>query len=296
MHPKTYVRSLWKTISESAYYVDVLNAPLWFSVRFFLISLGLLGLVTGLWRAASEVPRWQQSLQGDVTQAIAQYPAERVVSWEQNIGLKMTPAEPITVPYPSVWNLPKPYKSFGVIAPNITELDQIASGVPESSWWIVGQKELFLRNATDTSWQRVPLQDLPGFEAAFVLNKDTLVAKEPEIRESITDAAKLLQWIAVLGGPAWMIVTTSLSLVSHVFLAIFFFWAFGYLIGPLKTLQIALHVGVVAQIVQSLGDIVTPSSNLPLFTITFWIYIFILSWTFQHVHRAHPQMPSADGE
>jgi hypothetical protein len=297
MHPQTYVRSLWKTISESEYYIDVLNAPMWFSVRFFLISLGILGLLSGAWRAAYEVPRWRQSLEGDLYQVVEQYPADRVVRWETSTGLATTPTEPLVVPYPSLWTLPKPYKTFGVVAPNITNQDQIAAAAPESSWWIVGQQELFLRSARDTSWQTFPLKDLPGFENSFVLTKDALTSAQPEIRTTLDETALLLQWLAVLGGPAWLIVTTSLALVSHVLLAIFFFWAFGYLLGPLKTLQISLHIAVVAQILQSVADVLTPTSHLPLFTITFWIYLFILSWTLQHVHQAHsPLTPPPESE
>lgn len=286
MHPVTYLRTFWFSLTSPQYYVDVLNTKLWFSVRFFLISVISLGVLFGIWLSFWSLPQWRETALKDLQTMRAEFPAKLELRWDPRAGLSSNSNKPLEIPYPRVWQLPTTeYHSFGVIAPNVEEPDQIAKEAPASSWWVVGKRALYLHTPGDESWVIYPLIELPEFDKPITLNQATLPEISTKLESGIADATTGAQVVTPIFTAVFFLFLASIDTLSHAGLAILLFWLLGYRLGALKTLQVCLHIGVIAFLVQVLTWVFFPLLSIGMFSISFWMYLFVLSLTLQHVEK-----------
>jgi hypothetical protein len=272
---QTYLHSLFNTFSSPRYYLDVLNTRFSFSVRFFIISYALLSLIsTGLFWSVS-LPKFQQQVKVNLAQAIQSYPQDLVISWDKN-HLQTNSSTPIEVPYPSFLRQSNLPNSFGYIAPQVTQISDIKSVLPQSSLFVVGERELYLATAQG-GWSAKPLNQMVGFDESFTIDQETaplLISDAMLFFNELAGVVKVVYPVFIF---LFLLVTRTISLMISSLLLYFMYRLLQRPFTFRKTLQLSLHIAVVAELVHIITSQFFPMSSLDMFSITYWVYALIIS-------------------
>jgi hypothetical protein len=181
--PRTFLHTFWQTISSPRYYLDILNAPLTFSARFFLMSYVLLSIVaTGLF-VFVDMPRIKQRTDQAIGEFQQHFPEDLEVRWTGE-ELQTNASSPATVRYPSFIDSKDLPANFGYVLPTVTEADQLAEKLPTSAWWAITPQKLFVSDRTG-NWSEIPLKDLSDIDTPFSLTKSSLPSFIPTWQKMI---------------------------------------------------------------------------------------------------------------
>ncbi len=277
MRPKTYWHVISNLFTSPKYYLEILKTPFWFSLRFFVISTIILGL-TLAWRINQRtIPAYQQQINNSLNEIETNYPPELKMSWEEN-QLKSSTNEIIEIPYPnSIEKNPQFPPVFGYFIPDDISHDQFSTKFNQESLLVVTSKKLFINNLQGT-WTDAPLTELFPTED-IALNKDTspeIISKIKQELGKIFDLAKQLNFIVV---PLITILIKFWMSLIEAILVFLFFKLNRFTINFTKTLQLSLHLVVVAEIIAQATSWIYPNLQIPMFTLSYWSIFSYIFWT-----------------
>jgi hypothetical protein len=155
MRPKTYWHTISNLFTSPKYYLEILKAPFWFSFRFFVISMFILGL-TWAWKINQKIiPAFQQQVNSSLDEIEANYPAELEISWQDH-QLESSINEIIEIPYPSSVELnPQFPPIFGYFIPEDISSEQFSVKFSQKSLLVVTNNKFFINNLQGT-WADFP--------------------------------------------------------------------------------------------------------------------------------------------
>jgi hypothetical protein len=278
MRPRTFAHALLNTFTSVQYYGNVLRAPLWFSVRFFLIALLCLGITRAAHVQTTLVPVWRQQSTAIIEQVEREFPAEVEISWNGRV-LQTRDEQTIAVPYPDALQpLPDVWPPvLAYIIPQPLTADEVGATVPQRSFLVVSQDNLYVSDSRG-SWSEMPLNALLSFDQPFTLSRETLPEHLETAHQWNETFWQWAQWgLAAFSLFYVVIVGTWLAVIEAVF-AYFVLRLAGFGITYLKALQISLHLVVVAETVSQGVIWLYGPSELPIFSLTFWLLFAYIVW------------------
>lgn len=277
MHPRTFILTLWGSLSSAAFYGSILRRSVWFSVRFVVIACLILGLLKAVDFNLRSIPQ----LQAQTTQLLArleqEYPADLVFSWDMST-LSWQPPTTLSVPYPPEVSLnreglPPVLAQF---SPQEGDPSTLLTELPQRSLMLITPSTLYILNAGE-SWNTLPFTEVPGFESAFTISRDTLGDYLTYWQTLIAQTIQVLQIGSFVVFPLFTVIRL---LVNSVIDATIFYFLI-QLSGPRwrwsKVWQLTLHIVVVALLLETLIHWLLPSSTFPIFTITSWgLFVYLV--------------------
>lgn len=275
MRPSTYFHALVNTFSSAQYYLDILNAKFSFSLRFFLVSYVFLAILAAIFFSVFDAPRYAQQFHNDLSQLENHFPADLNLAWNGQ-ELKTTPAQPITLPYPSF--LPKNDTLptvFGIIDSSTNSPDETLKKMQTRSFFFVAQKKLFV-TAGATSWSDMDLKDLPGFDTSFVIDKQSLPNFIKTWQTDFEDSLRLLQFVYPIMFFLVFLPVRFFQTFLDAILIFYFLRLAGNNFTFKKVYQLSLHLTVVAETIRILTGHLVGQFDIPMFSFAFWGYFFIV--------------------
>jgi hypothetical protein len=274
MKPRTYLQTLINSLTSVAYYQQLAQTKLSFSLRFFFISVILLAMIRLLGFWGLHAPKLYQELAKIDQQLLENYPPNLKITWDGNT-LSTNPTQPITLPFPSGWHRPDLPPYFALIDTSTDSLSEAQAHVAAGSLMVVTQKTLYLAQATQ-GYSTLPLSDLTPAIPSFTLTKAEL---ETHHQQWLNQAWQTLQRLLLLISVLYPIYAVA-SVLGGVTLLSLFAWYVSGIFGQKQrwqqVWQLSLHLGVVAQIVHTFQSIFWPQLGLPLFSLSFWLYYTIV--------------------
>lgn len=278
MRPYTFWRSFLNTLTNPKYYVDVLNAKLRFSLRFTLISYVVMSLLAVVLFSFIDVPKLQTALGSYIDQVVADFPTNQEVSWN-GLRLQLSEPEPYALAFPQLPDLQGTPPNLVEINPAVEMAAQISQTSDNKSAFFANQTQLFV-SQPGGGWSGTPLTDFLS-SSPFVINKQTLVAQQPQLQQQLATGLRLLP-LAFLA--FFLLVSFPLRMLNVIFDTIFIYVViriFGLPMSFKKVVQVSLHVSVAAELITILTA--NFAAGLPMFTIAFWGYTLIIYWQLRHV-------------
>jgi hypothetical protein len=273
MRPLSYFRALWNTLTSPLYYIDILNAPLNFSVRFFLLSYFLLAVIgIGVFWTLF-LPQYQKDISRSFTELQENFPSDLRLTWDGQ-QLQANSPNPIEVHYPSFFHWDALPASLGYINVHTSDPKQFSEQLPKKSMFVVTQDTLFI-NQNESGWSPLPLQEAPGFQQPFILDKASLSEFIPQWENFLTTTLRIVSVILPLFFMAILVPVRLVSILLEVILLFYVFQVMGKKFPFGKVYQLALHVLVVSEIVHLFSTFII-KTDLPMFEITFWAYFSII--------------------
>ena len=276
MKLRTYCHALINTFSSALYYVDILNTKFSFSIRFFLISYFLLGIIGAKFFWSRVVPWLRNEIATSLEDFQQHFPPYLQVTWDGE-QLQTVPTAPLTIPYPQ-------FVPSDGLPSELAIINVLASAPPSSTpaLLFVTKNTLFGFQG-DNQWTELPLKDIPQLNQAFTITTETLPAFIDQAKHF---SEQLLRFAAFAYPIAFVSVVAPLRLLSLLFESILLFFVLR-LVNPFwtfrKIYQLSLHIAVVAETIQLVTTFFFHATALPMFTLAFWGYFMIILWQLRSV-------------
>jgi hypothetical protein len=273
-----FISRVGQLISDPESYRAFADYTGWQVARFFLISLVCLSGLWALGVTTRQVPTWQNYTNQAVTEFSNHYPENLVVTWA-NGRLDLTPPQSYQVYFPSFidqeeLDLPTLLGYFSPDSATNPATDSAAASI--SAVFVATPTHLFVEN-TAQSWSALPWADLFETNISWSLTKPQLIEK----LAAVTTNSKLWQQLR------WAIVISSLPIMLLSLLwnwLIQWFLAYIILVKLYRTrikgsalAKLVLPITVVALGVQLVGELIYGQLPLPLFGLTFWLVLFLVT-------------------
>lgn len=269
MRPRTYWHALVNSVSSAQYYQTIVKAPFWFSFRFFVISMVLLGIVMSLRLQQQVLPAYQEAAEAVVTDLYQYYPDELVMKWD-GTKLSLSPDEPLRVDWPAGVETSAEMMPDGFI---IIDLNQ--DSFTDSSLLAVNQNTLFI-NDLQGQWNSLPLVAVLGADEVE-LRKENLPMIIEQAKQYIRRLFDIIDVAAYAVVPMMLIISRLWIGLLESLLMFLILKLNSLKLSFAKTYQLSLHLLVVTEIVAQLANWLYPTHQLPLFTLTFWLmFLYIL--------------------
>lgn len=289
MRPLTYLYTLWNTLTNPKYYIDVLNAKLSFSVRFTLLSYLFWAGLTMVSFALIELPQLRPTLNRYLEQVVTEFPAELSIRWN---GLQLeTPPTPTRLSF-ALPALPDPTGLPGqllLIDPTITEVNQVPSlSRDQAAAVVVGRQELYVSQPSG-GWTSLSLVDVLGTDS-FTITRQSLVDQQSRYQQLLN---QVLHWLPAAVGLVFLLFSLPLRLLNLLLDSLLIWLMVRLFRLPLnfaKVMQLSLHAAVAAELIAVLTA--RFAAGLPMFTIAFWGYILLVYWQLRHVRALTPNGPN----
>ncbi len=282
MKLKTYFRSLINTFTAPSYYVDILNARLSFSIRFFLISYVFLSLIATLFFFTFDVPFFKAKLHSATAELVHHFPDNLQISWNLH-QLSSTSAEPVEIEYPSFVPHDQLSSVLGYIDTSTSSVEEVLPKTAHSSLFIATRDQVFISNS-DKEWSGLPYTQVPGFNKPFQINKQNIESMTQSILNfidrSLSAIAIFMPFVfflfLVIGG---VFAALTNSILIFFVLRLLMRKRFGYW----KAFQLSLHFCVVAELVSMITARLFPNNDLSMFSLAFWGYAIIILYSFRNL-------------
>lgn len=275
MRLRTFLQALIRSIVSPQYYVDVLNAPFKFSLRFFLIGYFLLSLLATLAFVQFDIPHYQSIFAQNQDTLEKNYPTNLIIGWDGKQLADTTPRV-IEVSYPTG----VPHEGFPTKLANIdtaaTSIDQVKKEAQSASLFVVTKETVYVSN-NQGEWSPLSLKDTPGFDQPFHITKDSLPNFISVWRTTFDSA---LHAFAFLYPFLFFFIIGFFRIITLLVSAGFIYYLLRLLnknIPYLKVVQLGLHVLVVAGLLDILTAHFIPENVDPgIYGIAFWLYIGVI--------------------
>ncbi len=273
MKIRTYLKSLLNTIASPIYYVDVLNAPFSFSVKFFLVSYLLLTVLATSLFTTLDVPKYQTIFDQTITQLEQNFPPGLSFSWNGSV-LTSTLIQPLQLPFPE--DIPRQGQPTHLltIAPLANSLSEI-KGLNPDSLLAIGKTSIYAYNKNG-KWTELSLTNTPGFDQAFVLDKSSLPTFTSKWKELYAEVSSL---VTILFPVIFFFGIGAARLFSIVINGVFIFFLLR-LVGKglpyKKVIQISLHIVIVAELIDVLTSHFVIQDQLNMYGLAFWAYLIVV--------------------
>ncbi len=292
MTPKQYWHILTGSLTQPTFYVQVLNQPFRRSLQFFLISSVLLGIASAWLMIQYRFPEYQRMFK-EVTQEISQnYPDELSIQW-QDQTLSTSNQEPLMIPYPHFFQA-KPTQVAMVIDPSLdtTQFDQLNQRLPASSLSVVGSTQLLINDGLG-NWSVLALADLPYFDQNFTINQQTLPGVLDQANHHFQQLLQLISPTLYVIWPLIYMFKNAWIILWYAIVGQFILSWYGKNFGFKKIYQLSLHLIVVAQLVEIVGQYLYPDLTFSLLSLTFWCLFIALSFTLKRVSAVKVVIPTS---
>ena len=277
MRPKTYWHVISHLFTSPKYYLKIFKAPFWFSFRFFMISMVVLGL-TWTWRINQKiVPAFQEQLNNGLDELGRNYPPELEITWGED-RLQSSTAEVVEIPYPSSMekNSQLPPLLGNFIAEDISS-EQFPTKFKQTSLFVVTSHQFFVNNLQGV-WTDTALTDiLPS--KTIILNKATspeLILEFKQQLEKIINLAKQLNFFIM---PLVLIVIRLWMSFLEAILVFLFFKLNQFTFKFSRVLQLSLHLVVVSEIITQMTSWLYPQMQISMLTLAYWSIFSYIFWT-----------------
>jgi hypothetical protein len=271
---KCYFLTLWNSFSSPSYYLEILNAPFSFSLKFFFTSFILLTLLSTLVFGMVTLPRYAKTAKTTLDSLLQNYPENLQISWNKS-SLQLSPDQPLTLPYPSFFPQQDLPEHFVVIDPHFSNPAQAMDDMKTSTFVFINDKDVFVQNS-DHQWTSSPLKEFPGFDQDFTITQQNLPETITQGKE-ILDVSQILVLIAY---PIIYFVSVIIwRLAATIVNAIIIFYClklFGKNFPYGKILQISLHVIIVAETASILFALLPSQPGFPVFDLLYWLFMIVI--------------------
>ncbi|MBU0576897.1 DUF1189 domain-containing protein [Patescibacteria group bacterium] len=277
MRLRTYWHILKKTFSSPAYYLEVIKAPFWLSLKFFILSMILLGISWALRINQRIIPQLQQQSEAILKELADNYPENLQLVWTGE-RIEITPLEILEIQYPTHLKigLQLPPR-LAYLSPDEQTPEQFDEKFANESLFILTPRYLYLNDLRD-SWTAMLLTELLPTDPA-TLSKETLPNYLDQVKLFISRLVTFTQRAIYIVLPAFSIfVMLWVGLIESIFMYLFF--KFNQIkLNFKKTYQLSLHLMVVAETINQLTSWLYPKVQLPMFVLSFWIILLYIFWT-----------------
>lgn len=286
MRLQTYLKTLRKTLFEPSYYLDILQANWWFSLRFFVISFLLLGLSLALRLIYVEIPLFSQKVEQATIELEENYPDDLVITWDQKELRLFRKTEdeqlealttPLVVDYPQAFDvgkldLPEKLVTFTNRDGELSDITQDS----RLSLLTVTNHQLFF-NAGNDQFQEINLKELFLPIEKITIDQQSLPTLNERFNQQLTTTVRELNtFLPLILPPLFIFLSLGLSLWKTL-LAFILLRIYGLKLTLGKAWQWTLHVSVAAELINQLSRLISPDHRLAMFSISFWIiFTFVL--------------------
>ncbi len=276
MKPRTFLRSLYFSITSAGYYLDVLKAPFWFSFRFFLIAYFVFGILSGL-RTYQGIENWLSVHSDQISESIQMhFPADGSIIWNSST-LSVSP-DPFKVQYPEQIEVDQRGTDYVAILTStpvspsafLTELNTSAPIV------LAGDTAHTFNYLGD--WTSAPLSQVFG-DQLIIITPQTLPQQIERVRSMIADALPVLSSIIPLFAIPVLMLSRLWIAVLDAALIYLLFRINAIPISFLKSYQLTLHLLVPLELIHQLATYLYPELTISLFNIGFWALIVFIYLT-----------------
>lgn len=270
MRPSTYLKTLWRSLTSIEFYSSILSAPFWFSVRFFLLTFVLIGLIVGSLYARELNSFVQTSLEPTLQETTNHFPEDGKLLWNGD-RLEVSP-DPFSVYYPNT--LPAAYAppsgKIAVLTNQETTPEELFTTPDSAALSLVTPTSVFIRGTS--GWVQTGLQDNLQ-DQLLLITPETLPQHLVAVKEWILSTLPLATYLF----PVLTVVALLLHRVWIAFiesLLIYLLFRFNQIPIPfLKSLQLALHILIPAEIVHQIAGFTYPNLDFSLLSLTFWVIL-----------------------
>lgn len=269
MRPTTFVKTFIRSATSIEYYRSVLVAPAWFTVRFFLLSFGIYGVIVGYTLAQEFKTTLFRELDPTLATIKENFPEDGYIFWGEE-GLEVRP-DPFIVLLPETLS-EAPSKRLAIVLTGEEAQPSSKLTADDSEVLaVVAKKTLYLDNQ-EGGWEKAELTEALGKEQ-LLINETTLPSILDRAKEAVLAFYPVLEKM-IWGGSVLFL------LVSGIFNG-FFNGSILFLLSKLtahklsfkKAVQLSLHLLVPLQGVDLLARKLYPEANVPILLIGFWILI-----------------------
>jgi hypothetical protein len=242
------------------------------SVKFYLLFLLLAAFVRSIPIWVGIIPTIVGYTDTALTELASSYPADLQLSWD---GTTLHSSQnPLTVPYPSSWDLTKlPFrdqqKVLAVIETTSTDLPPQADAL-----LTISNQTVFIPTPEQTT-EQMPLQTF--LNQPFALTAQTIPSY---IEYWQTIKTSVVTGLAI-ATPLSLLILLFLQRLLMLFLEGSLFYVFKKVLGSdwqySTTLQYTLHFFVPAEIIDFVSQLVYPESTFSIFSLTVWLYFFAVT-------------------
>jgi len=276
MFLKKYFLKLFSSINSIGFYRDLQNSSLLSVILFFLFSFFYLGVWFSIGIILKDIPELENQLEQELNLIKENYPDDLVITWDQE--KLIINREKINLNYPDWFefnkeNFPKYFVSYTQL--NLTS-ELISQKLENSSLFIFDNDKIFVSNLKG-KYSSLPLKETPGFEAKFIIDKNSLPGKINLFQEklkSVFKSFKIILPIFLIPGFIILGLLGNLidTLLVFLFIRIFYIFNFKYIF------KISLHIAVIAQLIERLSSSLYKNYHYPLFAISYWVIMIFVLW------------------
>ncbi len=285
MKPRRYFLTLINSLTAPQYYLEILNLPLGFSLRFFLISFLFLSLLSGALFASIDIPVLRAKMNVAANELAQNYPDSLEIHWNRQ-QLSTTPTQPLEVSYPS--SMPKlgSTKQLAIINTQASDVTSAFTPATSSPLTVVTKEKIYISDLAG-GWTEAYLREFPGFEESFSITKQSLPSFinlwQTQISRIFTLSEVLYPFVFFI----FSSLTTLLSILINSLLVFYFVRLFHRGFPYRKLVQISLHISVAAELVQILTQHWVRVDELNMYTITYWLFMLIVLFHLRNVQQLH---------
>lgn len=280
MNWKNYWNTLVGSMTSPIFYREILKQSWWFSFRFYVITMLVIGLILSVTMIKVDFPRYQQQLQQILQEAQTNYPADLEIKWDQT-HLSTSQTEPVQVTYPSSWTRPADFpERVLIIDPDSELVNGSPANLAHSALAVVTSQQLFLTDFKG-QWSELALKELPGFDQAFVINQ----ANFPNLTQAISHrfdqilaiVQKILPWVL----PILIVMAQFFDALLYASIGFFMLRLFSKTLSFSQVWQIALHLTIIAFSINQLANYLYQQNLIFLYPLTFWVLFIVVIWNLE---------------
>ncbi len=291
MRPRTFIKTLLQSCSSFEYYLAVLKAPFWFTLRFFLISYLFYGLYVGYQTATSVSSFITTNAQPVITTLSSNFPQDGYIFWS-GTALEVAP-DPFTITLPeSVRTLFPETEVFALLTGSTGDPQELLSKHNTTAYLVLSSDKLSLRDR-DSNWETTTTSAVFGEREHYVDKNNVAEVLEsgkirlfefmPLLEKSIWIASIL--FITLVGIATALINGLIISLLAKIQGIALSYW---------KSVQLALHLLVPLEGVYLLAQRLYPTMQLQIVTIGFWILLIVFFVTQrEELYKHHALKPAS---
>lgn len=284
---------LRQTFTDVSFYKEIPTLETKLSIKFFLLSMLLLGLFRTARFVKVTVPQNKQLIEQSLTEIETYYPEDVLIEWDTQI-LKMYHTDATNggksaineykFTYPATFSEEKLQESgfpenFGAYINQDVVSTEPNESAFSNTFFLLTQKE-FLINSAQNEWQAFPYQDLPGADQAFQIDKTNIADVTQMAKNTLFGALQMIQELSWLVLPLLTILFRVFSTAVLALFALFLARINTLQLSYKNVFQISLHLAVVAESIDFLIMLLYPNQHLSWFSLSFWILFFyvLLTW------------------
>lgn len=265
-------------------YIYFLNQSWRWSLKFFVTTMILIGLLRSAALIAIDVPVLLSQLDQASHELAAAYPSDLVIHWDQN-QLSISPENylPIKVPYFEPWKEDALSDFVSVINPSLpNDGGELTKEFEVSTLTVVTSDQLWL-NISPGLWNTLPLRDLPKFDQSFEMTSENksefLEAWSKYLQTSITD----FKWFVFLFFPMGLLISRLMVSLVNTFLAYLLLQIWGKDLKFSKVWQLVLHLLIPTEIIGQISEYAYADLEWSIYSLSFWLLFSVMMWYLKDV-------------